>query len=159
MNKGVVLFACYSLFLLRPYVHAQSVIQRDFDAYQRQALTEKIFAHTDRETYLTGETIWFSLYVVDGFVHRPLDLSKTAYVEVLDQNKRPLLQAKIQLRNGRGSGSLNIPDVVSATYTLRAYTRWMRNFGPDYFFEKELVIINGSRPNADRSLPAWPSRQ
>ncbi len=141
----LLLFGCFS-------VPAQSVIQRDFDQYQRQSLTEKIFAHTDRETYLTGETVWFSLYVVDGLIHHRLDLSKTGYVEVLDQYKRPLLQAKIQLRDGRGSGSLNVPDVVSGRYTLRAYTRWMRNFGPDYFFEKELVIINASQPNADRSL-------
>jgi len=150
MNRGILLFACCSL--LGRYAYAQSVIQRDFDAYQRQALAEKIFAHTDKETYLTGETIWFSLYVVDGIIHHRLDLSKTAYVEVLDQDKRPLLQAKVQLRDGRGSGSFNVPDISSATYTLRAYTRWMRNFGPDYFFEKELVIINASQPNADRSL-------
>ena len=114
MRNSISLLSLFFLLLLgRVQAPAQSVIQRDFNEYQRQALTEKIFAHTDRETYLTGETIWFSLYVVDGLIHHRLDLSKTGYVEVLDQNKRPLLQVKIQLRDGRGSGSLNVPDIVS----------------------------------------------
>ena len=153
MRNSISLLSLFFLLLLgRVQAPAQSVIQRDFNEYQRQALTEKIFAHTDRETYLSGETIWFSLYVVDGLIHHRLDLSKTGYVEILDQYKRPLIQTKIQLEDGRGSGSFDVPDAVSGRYTFRAYTRWMRNFGPDYFFEKELVIINASQPNADRSL-------
>jgi hypothetical protein len=133
---------------------AQSVIAQNFAEYQRQALTEKVFVHTDKETYLTGETIWLSIYDVDGMSHNLLDLSKVAYVEILDQDNRPVLQTKIQLKNGRGSGSLNIPDIPSSKYTLRAYTRWMRNFASDYFFEKELIIINSVRPNAVRSREA-----
>jgi len=143
----------FSLLLNYHLANAQSVTQQ-FADYQRQALTEKVFVHTDKETYLTGETIWFSIYSVDGMFHKPLDLSKTAYVEVLDQDNRPLLQTKIQLKNGRGWGSLSIPDMLSAKYTLRIYTRWMRNFGAEYFFEKELVIVNSVRPNTVRSIEA-----
>jgi hypothetical protein len=126
---------------------AQSIIQRDFADYQRQALTEKIFVHTDKETYLSGETLWFSVYVVDGLTHHELALSKVAYVEVLDKDNRPLLQAKVPLENGRGSGSFSIPDISSANYILRAYTRWMRNFEPAYFFEKDIVVLNSFQPN------------
>ena len=152
MRSSTSLFFLSFILLLAGFpAPAQPVIQGDFEVYQRQTLTEKIFAHTDKETYFTGETLWFSLYVVDGLIHHPLDLSKTAYIEVLDRDNRPILQTKVQLREGRGSGSVKIPDVTSATYTFRAYTRWMRNFGPDYFFEKELVIINASQPNTVRS--------
>ena len=150
-SNSLFFFAFFLLFACSP-APAQSVIQRNFDEYQREVLTEKIFAHTDKETYLTGETIWFSLYVVDGLIHHRLDLSKIAYVEVLDKNKRPIVQTKVQLKDGRGSGFFIIPDVASERYTLRAYTRWMRNFEADYFFEKELVIINSSQPNAVRTI-------
>ena len=151
MSKSSSQFVFVFLLLAWSPAPAQSVIQRNFDLYQRQALTEKIFAHTDKETYFTGETLWFSLYVVDGFIHHPLDLSKIAYVEVLDRENRPILQTKVALKEGRGWGSLIIPDVASERFTLRAYTRWMRNFKADDFFHKELIIINSSQPNADRT--------
>src|SRR5690606_29200865 len=35
------------------------------------------------------------------------------------------------------------------TYTLRAYTNWMRNFGQDYVFMKKLLI---SKPEQDSWL-------
>ncbi|HMG92840.1 MAG TPA: hypothetical protein VK589_22440 [Chryseolinea sp.] len=155
MYKRAPLFALLLVQLIDCLkTDAQSVIEQNFAEYQRQALTEKLFVHTDKETYLTGETIWLSIYDVDGMFHNLLDVSKVAYVEILDQDNRPILQTKIQLKNGRGSGSLNVPDILSAKNTLRAYTRWMRNFGPDYFFEKELIIINSVRPNAVRSSEA-----
>src|SRR5471030_1703399 len=48
-------------------------------------LQEKLFVHTDKTFYLPGEFIWFKIYDVDGLFNKPLDLSKVAYVEILNQ--------------------------------------------------------------------------
>ena len=118
-------------------------IQRSFDNYRQTALHEKVFAHTDKPSYLTGEIIWFKLYVVDGTYHKPLDLSKVAYVDVLDNNQVPVMQTKVEVRNGKGNGSIYIPVTLSnGNYRLRAYTNWMKNFSPEYYFEKTLTIVN-----------------
>ncbi len=55
-----------------------------FGRYSRNALQEKLYVHTDRSAYLTGETLWFKTYYVDGHQHTPFTLSKVAYLEVLD---------------------------------------------------------------------------
>ena len=108
-----------------------------------QVLQEKLFLHSDKSAYLAGETLWFSLYDVDGCFHRPLNISKVAYIELLDINNKPVLQAKIALSQGAGQGSLYLPaSLGTAPYKIRAYTSWMKNFSPDYFFEKTLSIIN-----------------
>jgi hypothetical protein len=121
----------------------KSSIAEIFDGYQKEHLVEKIFVHTDKDNYLTGEICWFKVYVVDGMFHKPLDLSKVAYVEILDAQNNAVTQAKIALKQGLGNGSFQLgTNVASGTYRLRAYTRWMQNYAPVFYFEKVLHIIN-----------------
>ncbi len=54
---------------------------RPFNQYRTLALPEKLFVHTDRNFYLTGENLWFRIFYVDGTLHRPMELSKVAYLE------------------------------------------------------------------------------
>jgi hypothetical protein len=123
--------------------NAQADISAKFSKYQENALQEKVFVHTDKTTYLTGEILWIKVYVTDGITNQPSGLSKVAYVDVLDNNQAPVLQAKIALKNGSGNGSIYLPvSVSSGNYQLRAYTNWMKNFSPDYYFNKALTIIN-----------------
>jgi hypothetical protein len=124
----------------------QDSLLHQFDSYRQNALQEKVFLHTDKEFYLAGEICWFKIYNVDAAFHMPIDVSKVAYVEVIDKNNRPLLQAKISLKGGYGNGSLFLPvSVSSGKYKIRAYTNWMKNFGLDYFFEKPITIINSQK--------------
>ena len=116
------------------------------DAYRRQHLQEKVFVHTDKDFYLSGEICWFKLYVMDAVTHQPLDLSKVAYLEWLDKDNKPVLQTKTGLTLGHGDGSLYLPLTLrSGHYKLRAYTAFMKNFGVDWFFEKNITVVNGRR--------------
>lgn len=121
-------------------------IAEDFEHYQQNNLQENIYAHTDKDFYLAGEILWFKLYTVDAFFKRPLDMSKLAYVEVLDQAGKPVLQAKIALQSGEGNGSFYLPTTLgSGYYQLRAYTNWMKNDGPESFFKKTITVINSQK--------------
>ncbi|WP_420148749.1 hypothetical protein [Spirosoma sp.] len=120
-----------------------NTLVQSFDTYRQQTLQEKLFVHTDQGFYFTGETMWFKLYYVDATLHQPIDLSKVAYLELLDKEGKSVLQTKIELTKAGGNGSLFLPSSVnSGTYRLRAYTNWMKNFSADYFFEKNVTIIN-----------------
>ncbi|AMR32598.1 hypothetical protein A0256_14780 [Mucilaginibacter sp. PAMC 26640] len=141
-----------------PRTDAQGIqqVQSNFDRYGQNIVQEKVFVHTSKSEYLTGEIIWFKVYCVDATLNKPINLSKVAYVEVLDNMQVPILQAKIAVANGMGSGSFVIPGtIMNGNYKLRAYTSWMKNFGPDYFFEKKITIINPLRsPVFAKSKPA-----
>ena len=80
-------------------------IQTSFLEYVKNTVTEKIFTHTDKDFYLAGEILWFKLYVVNADDNKPMDVSKVAYVEIIDRNQKPVLQCKIALKNGTGDGS------------------------------------------------------
>jgi hypothetical protein len=114
-----------------------------FNAYRIKNFQEKIYLHVSQSSFLTGETIWFSAYTVDASLHKPSDLSKVAYVELLDRANGHVAQAKIELKDGRGNGSLYLsPSISTGNYTIRAYTQWMRNTSPEFYFHKTLTIAN-----------------
>ncbi|GAA4466825.1 Plug domain-containing protein [Nibrella saemangeumensis] len=134
----------------------REVVQR-FDQHRRQALQEKVFVHTDQSVYLTGETMWFKVYCVEGATHQPLDMSKVSYLEVLDMDRKPVLQTKLQMTAGSGNGALPLPTSLnSGNYLLRAYTNWMKNYSADFFFEKAITIINPFKRLGLPYLPAQP---
>lgn len=146
MNKLYSKFVfIFFLLLMQLSLKAQQLkdVQQAFDIYQKNTAQEKLFIHTDKEHYLSGEILWFKAYTVNAANHALTNLSKVAYIELLDQNNKPILQSKISLENGSGSGSVYVPLTISnGNYKLRAYTKWMQNFGPDLFFEKQISLIN-----------------
>lgn len=118
-------------------------IKSQFQQYREKVLQEKIYAHLDKNLYLAGEILWFKIYNVDASLHKPLDISKVVYVEILDQDHNAVLQTKLSLKDGTGHGSLVLPQTLnSGNYFFRAYTNWMKNFDADFFFEKNISIIN-----------------
>ena len=146
MKKHIIFIFClFSITVLATTSYSQVLpdVQNSFNQYNSNTLQEKLFVHTDKTSYTAGELIWFKVYYVDGIDHRPLNLSKVVYVEILDNNQNAVMQAKIGMKNGSGSGSVYIPvTLTSGNFSLRAYTNWMKNFSPDYYFHKKLTIIN-----------------
>lgn len=136
------------MLALVPKSNAQDLQQvaSAFNKYTQTALQEKIYVHTDKSAYLAGEIIWFKIYCIDATYNKPLTLSKVVYVDVLDNANTSVMQAKIAMDAGMGSGSLMIPpSVANGNYKLRAYTNWMKNFGAESFFEKKITIVNTLR--------------
>jgi hypothetical protein len=140
--------AAMAVLLLLPALPAaaQTTLVSDLDDYGRKHLQEKLYVHTDKEFYLSGEICWFKLYLVNATTGRPMDLSKAAYLEWLDKDNKPILQAKAGLSKGYGDGSVYLPLALrSGEYKLRAYTNWMKNYGADWFFEKTITVVNARR--------------
>ena len=144
MKRCVGLF----IFLLNlSWLSAQNQLtdnlKQAFYNYQTSAPQEKLFVHTDKTFYLAGETVWFKVYAVDASFHKPLGTSVIAYIEVLNKDLKPVLQSKVYMLNGSGSGSAILPgSLISGNYIFRAYTSWMKNFSPDFYYEQTIHIVN-----------------
>lgn len=144
----LIALICCSVLLsvAQPLVAQQTALdtlKKKFDTYRKENLHEKIYLHLDRPSYLTGETMWFKIYLSDATLHKPLGLSKVAYIEIIDGTKQPVLQTKIEMKEGVGAGSLYLPATLgSGHYTVRAYTSWMKNFSAEFYFHKAICIIN-----------------
>ncbi len=118
-------------------------LTNSFNKYLERNFNEKIYIHTDKDNYLAGEIIWFNIYNTEAYTNRPVNLSKVAYMEVLDAQNKAALQVKVNLKDGQGNGALYLPiNLPSGSYVLRCYTSWMKNFGAEYYFHKNLNIYN-----------------
>lgn len=118
-------------------------IKQSFEQYRKKAFQEKIYVHTDKQFYVAGEMLWFKIYDVDGMLHHPIDISKVAYVELINNAQVPEFQVKVGMDKGTGSGSVFLPLTLgTGNYRIRVYTNWMKNFSPEGYFEKVIAIVN-----------------
>ena len=116
-------------------------LARQLGDYLLAARQEKAYLHLDRPVYGTGETIWFSTYVVDASQHQLDSLSQVLHVDLVSPEKRVVGRRTLRLKGGRASGDLTIADTLApGTYVLRAYTNWMRNAGDEFVYSRRLSI-------------------
>ncbi|MEP3837460.1 MAG: hypothetical protein ABJM36_07420 [Algibacter sp.] len=106
---------------------------------------EKVYLHTDRSNYVMGEDLWYKAYLVYAFNNLLFDHSNILYVELIAANSIIIARNKTRLDEGLGYGDFKLTDslgVKPGKYQIRAYTNWMRNFGEDFVFSKEIEIFD-----------------
>lgn len=102
---------------------------------------EKLHLHTDKDSYIAGDTIWLRAHCADAATHRPVAASRYVYVELRDGRGDLARRVKLLARDSVYSGYLPTQSLERfGDYSLTAYTLYMRNPGPDYFFKKPLTI-------------------
>jgi len=113
------------------------------EEYYEKYPQEKVYLHLDKQTYNVGENIWFKVYLVDATNHKPSTHSNILIVELVNSFGKTSMTRLLKLSNGFTMGDFKIYDTVpSGLYEVRAYTSWMRNFGDDYFFKRQIEILN-----------------
>ena len=92
---------------------------------------EKVYVHTDNQCYFVGDTLWYKAYVVRADNLKPTDMSRILYVELLSPDGLLIERQNIIVApEGHTCGQFVLQDsLYSGYYELRAYTRWMLNFG------------------------------
>lgn len=104
---------------------------------------ETIFLHSNTTTFLTGETLFFKLYCLNPLNNKTSQISKIAYVEFIDSDKKSIQKNKIYLDQGIGTGDYFIPTTLkTGNYKVIAYTKWMLNNVHSQKHEIDIFIIN-----------------
>jgi predicted RNA-binding protein with TRAM domain len=138
---GIILAGVCTAWLFTPSVSER--IAAALKKFNEEFPQEKVYVHTDRPYYLAGETIWFKAYLTAGSFHQLSPLSKTLYVELVNEKKEKIMQLMVRLNEGTGHADILLPsDLKSGNYLLRAYTNWMRNYDEDFFYNQEIKIWN-----------------
>src|SRR5690606_19510647 len=147
MNR-IVNLVCYFLFFccfaFESYAQQDSVTvntvvektQKLLEAYP----IEKVHLHFDKPYYAVGDTLWFKAYLTSNMYN--YDLSKVVYVEVMNGKDSLMQTLRIPLTDNVGDGHLVFDQewYSQGNYRFRAYTQWMMNFDPAYFFNKIVPV-------------------
>jgi len=102
---------------------------------------EKVYVHFDKPYYSVADTMFFKAYLTFE-QNVPSPLSKVVYVDVMNDQDSLVKSLKLPVTNSVAYGSLDL-DMVNfkqGNYYVRAYTVWMFNSNPDYFFTKTIPI-------------------
>ena len=135
-----------AIIRLREKTDTLDIQQRILD-YYRQVPQEIIYVHTDRPYYVPGDTVWFRAHLVDAVTHTPISRSRYVYVELLDNAADTLVQRIIVKCDSDGvfTNAITLSKTLKGgTYTLAAYTQWMRNFPVERFYYKQLTVVGNS---------------
>lgn len=117
---------------------------RKLQEYTSRYPTEKVHIHIDKPYYSIGDDIWLKAYVTQGNTGEPTSLSNILYVELIDQRDSLQKQLKLEMKAGLAWADFRLTDSLEeGNYRIRAYTQWMRNAGPQFFFDKMVKIGNG----------------
>ncbi|NRF40381.1 carboxypeptidase-like regulatory domain-containing protein [Pedobacter foliorum] len=104
---------------------------------------EKVYIHTNKPNYNLGDTLWFKAYITQGSRNVLSALSGSVYVDLINEKDSMYRSVRLPVADGVASGDLILgDDCLAGIYRIRAYTQWMRNKSPDYFFDKSFAVSN-----------------
>ena len=104
---------------------------------------EQVFVHSNSRLVFVGEYLYYSIYCLKENTGTLSDVSKIAYLKLVDENQEVVLNQKIKLTDGKGHSNFFIPSSIpSGNYKLIAYTQWMLNNGRNYFYSNDITVIN-----------------
>jgi hypothetical protein len=147
--RTIIHYLCVlALFFISATASAQSTSGNDLfskiETYNRTLPAEKIFLQTDKPYYSATDTIWFKAYVINGTTNAYSALSGLMYIELINDKSVTVARISVPVKIGLSWGQLPLDEKTfeGGNYTLRAYTNWMKNFGEEAFFTKQLYITN-----------------
>ena len=152
MKKEIVVLLI-GFFSYIPFANAQSNAI-NISLKQSEGLPhESVFVHFNTSLFLAGESLYYKVYCLNVETSKFSTLSKIAYVELIGEKHEVVFKHKIKLDSGIGFGDFTIPvSIFSGNYKLIAYTHWMQNVGEDYFFKRNISIINPFQSNQQTIL-------
>lgn len=116
------------------------------DSFHHNRPEEKLYLQFDKSNYAVGDTIWFKAYLLNAAYLMPSAKSGILHIDIANDSNKVVKQFILPVQNGLtwGNIGLNEKGFFSGTYTIYAYTNWMRNFGEDCFYAKQIYITSAN---------------
>lgn len=110
---------------------------------------ERVYMQFDNTAYYLGETMWFKAYATIGSNDAPSSLSRVLYVELVAPEGYVVETKKYKLdKNGCCNGEFELhPLLLSGYYEVRAYTRYMLNWGDEAVFSRVFPVFDKVNAN------------
>jgi hypothetical protein len=140
MKKLTIAF----LFLLSSFVQLQA---QDIDEWinsKKSLLFEKLYLHVDRELYAPGDIIWLKAYQVNGITHQLNANFRNIFIQLVAKDGNVVKDLMLFSTNGQANGQFKTDSLKDGSYTIRAYTKYLQNFGEEALFHKKIWIEKAS---------------
>jgi alpha-2-macroglobulin-like protein len=115
-------------------------IKKKIQSYHDSYPEEKIYIQLDKPFYKPGEDIWLNVTVLDGSTHQPTAISEVVYVELRDPKGSLVSKLDLVIEEGAAKGDFHLDATAGGIFTLKAYTKWSRNFKDRKSLERKIQV-------------------
>jgi len=138
----------YFLFLvifyntgLQAQVSNDSIL-KDFNNFLK-IQESNVYLHLNKSVLMQGEDLGFAAYVLDHKKQKPSLLVKNLYSQLLNSDSEVVKEQLLLVEQGKAQGVFELDSLVTpGTYTVRAFTNWMKNYSSPHYFEAPIQIIS-----------------
>ena len=159
MVNRLLVYICCFFFTIR--ISAQEALSADTLVHRLWKQTqlyprEKIYARTDRPVYVAGDTLRFSVQVVNFISHRPEGASRYAYAELYKEDSL-VYRAKVRGDTlGVMPGDMPLDkELAPGMYQLRAYTRYSAFQKEPSVFTRPLWVLSYKYSGVNYGRPGY----
>ncbi|MDX1470639.1 MAG: hypothetical protein R3213_04010 [Flavobacteriaceae bacterium] len=109
------------------------------------AAREVAYAHLNKSVYSKGETLAFTVYVIEKDTKRPSEITRNLYAVITDEEGNIIKGRLILINNGVGHGSFFVDESLSeGNYTFKAFTNYMKNFDEQNYYIQNFRVLQNS---------------
>ena len=128
-------------------------------ALAQQNIPEPLYVKFDKEFYVSGEDIWYSVF----FLAPQTRQSEIVRTELWGPDGEKVISQQLKVDKGRAWGDIALPaNLPNGYYTFRAYTLWNLNFSPQILFSHSIPIFQpelGETQDALTEVPTYQAQQ
>ena len=129
-----------SLFNLSFLVTVSAQDIKNWVDSKKPLLFEKLYLHVDREFYAPGDNIWIKVYQVNGITNQLNSNFRNIFVQLISEEGKIVQENILFSIKGQARCEFKTESLKSGLYTIRAFTRYLENFGEDASFHKKIWI-------------------
>ena len=113
---------------------------------EEEPLLENIHLHLNKTAFFKGERLWFQAYVQDQNQRLPSSNTTNLHVGIFSKDGKVLIKKMFFVNNGISYGDFEIDSTfVEDSYTLMAWTNYMKNFEVATPFLQKITMIGNAK--------------
>lgn len=136
----------FLLIFLLSFIQLHAQESNTWTIENKPLLFEKLYLHVDRELYAPGDMIWMKAYQVNGITHELNSNYRNVFVQLVNDSGRVVKDALLFSIKGQATGSFKTDSLKSGRYTIRAFTRYLENFGEEALFHRNIILSDAKEP-------------
>jgi len=133
----------------------QKKLSLKLEQFLQEHPKEKVHVHFDKSIYAVGDTVWYKVYLVNGYNNQLSALSKLVHIEIVNGDGQSQ-KLRLLINSGMANGHLvlSAQKFKKGTYPFNVYTRLMEHDAQKiYTFNLNVGIkINANLPTASSEV-------
>lgn len=143
LPKKILISLLFLFSLINVNSNAQvKDINESFNKYT-DSFEEVVYTHINKSTFIKGEKIGFTSYVLNKKSKKPSEITTNLYCIITDNNDNVIKRKLLRVIQGTTSNIFEIDSTFSGgDYKFKTYTNWMLNFKQQNFDVQSIKIID-----------------